>query len=181
MARVESIGNAIAVTGCMGGGKSRVCQWLGAELGLAVISADAVVHFLLRPGRAGWAGLKEVVAPCFFTSAGEIDKPALREAIFTDPALKGRVESILHPLVYEHIGREAGQLARAGEWCIVEVPLLFECGWRNRFAQVVVVFCRQDVCVDRIMARDKVGRRQAMAALAVQMPVQEKISLPTTG
>lgn len=175
----------LALTGGIASGKSVVAGMFQAH-GAMVISADLVGRELLEPGAPGWSRLREEFAGRFFDTAGRLDRAALRRAIFSDAALRLRVDNLLHPLIRARITElivGAGQAARPKPsrspvypGIVVEVPLLFEAGWQDDFGCVVVVKSEDEQAVTRLMSRDSVSRTEAEAALAAQLPLREKIA-----
>jgi len=166
----------VAVTGGIATGKSRVARYLAERSGALLLDADAVCRALQQPGEPGWQGLRNLLGAAFFLPDGGLDRPLLRQHLFADAELRGRVEALLHPLVREALAREARSLVATGgcHRLLVEVPLLFEAGWQDDYAQVVVVAAEMMVCVERLMARDRVSREAARRAIASQMPLLEK-------
>lgn len=181
--RINSL--VLALTGGIGSGKSSVAELFQAH-GAQLISADQVARELLEPGALGWLSLRAELAGRFFDAAGRVDRVALRRAIFSDAALRARVDRLLHPLIRARIAElvgGAGRMARPNptrspvyRGIVVEVPLLFEAGWQDDFGWVVVVRSDDEQAVRRLMARDLVSRPEAEAALATQMPMREKIA-----
>jgi dephospho-CoA kinase len=176
---------AVALTGGIGSGKSTVAEMFRAH-GALVISADQVGRELLEPGALGWQKLSEAFADRLFDGAGRVDRVALRLAIFSDPTLRSRVDGLLHPLIRARIadlvadnsGTSRPNPSRSPSYpgIVVEVPLLFEAGWQDDFGCVVVVWNEAEQAITRLMARDQVSRAEAEAALAAQMPLDEKIT-----
>ncbi len=164
------LSQAVAVTGGMASGKSTVCRALLRLTGFAYVGADVIVRDQLVPEAEGWHGLRRAIDRKFFAPDGEVDKASLRRAIFSDPGLKAVVEEILHPLVLEEIRRQCGQAAAVGEWTLVEVPLLYECGWERKFARVIAVICDPAVALERLRARDHLSYTDARAALEARLP-----------
>jgi len=165
---------AIAVTGSMGSGKSAVAGWLAQSWALPVYDADAEVKSLLTPGQQGWQRLRAILPPVFFDDESRLLKSKLRQAIFSDSALRRMVEQALHPLVLANLVQKTAGFTCP---CLVEVPLLFEANWQSYFRAVVVVHADVKTCVKRITTRDGVTEAQALAALSAQMPIQDKIAL----
>ncbi|MBA3016018.1 MAG: dephospho-CoA kinase [Proteobacteria bacterium] len=164
---------AIAVTGCIGSGKSKVAQWLGHEWALPVYDADDEVKILLSPGHSGWMCLKAILGETYFDIESRLNKSKLRQAIFADASLRQSVEDALHPLVLENLKVKTAQFTMP---CLVEVPLLYEVNWQSYFSKVLVVYADPNTCIHRVMARDGVNKAQALAALRNQRSIQEKIS-----
>jgi dephospho-CoA kinase len=59
---------------------------------------------------------------------------------------------------------------------VIEIPLLFELGMKERFDWVVVVSADKESRVKRLMERDRTSRGAAEDLINVQMPDKEKIS-----
>jgi dephospho-CoA kinase len=57
----------------------------------------------------------------------------------------------------------------------VEVPLLFETGMDAFFDYVLTVSVNPDVRVARVMSRDHITQKEALALMKIQMPEEEKI------
>ena len=51
---------------------------------------------------------------------------------------------------------------------------MIESGGYKRFDKLIVVHCRADVQLERLMARDKLNRAEAEARIAAQMSQEEK-------
>ncbi len=168
---------ALAVTGGMGSGKSSVSRFLAELSGALLVDADGVCRELLQPEAPGWLALRKTFGERFFRPDRQLDRPLLRKALFADAVLRHALDALLHPLARLEIARRV-QEAPAEIMplrAVVEVPLLFEAGWEKDFASVVVVYAGPDVCLDRLMARDALSRKEAEEALAAQLPLREKI------
>jgi dephospho-CoA kinase len=142
----------MAVTGEVGAGKSTVAR-LFESLGGVLIDADRVVADLWRSpetiaaavGRWGKGVLDD---------AGRIVHRAVAERIFPE---SGRAEyewlsRFLHPRVREELDRRVGCL-KAGEWGVVEIPLLFEAGVAPWVTVKVFVAAPRAVRAERCRAR----------------------------
>lgn len=174
----------LALTGGIASGKSTVAEIFRAH-GALLISADQVGRGLLEPRAAGWQALRDELGGAFFSPDGRLDRAALRRAIFDDATLRARVDNLLHPLIRGRIReliagadgavRPTPSLAPAFPGIVVEVPLLFEAGWQDDFGCVMVVRSDDEQALSRLMARDRVSRTEAEAALAAQWPLAEKL------
>ncbi|MDD5758425.1 MAG: dephospho-CoA kinase [Desulfobulbaceae bacterium] len=162
---------AIAITGGIGSGKSRVSRWLAEECHLPLYSADEEVRQLLEPGGQGWHYLRAWLGSEYFTDDGGLLKAKLRQAIFNDVLLRRRVEHDLHPLVLDALNEKISQ---SGGACLVEVPLLYEVQWQGRFDSVLLVYADEAVCRARVMARDGVSEDQVNATIRAQIPLAQK-------
>ena len=58
---------------------------------------------------------------------------------------------------------------------VVDAALMIESGGYKRFDKLVVVHCREDVQLERLMARSNLTRTEAEKRIAAQMPQAEKL------
>jgi dephospho-CoA kinase len=174
----------IGLTGGIGTGKSTLGE-LFRQHGARLISADQLSRELLAPDGEGTKLLRRQFGERFFSSGGVIDRGGLRRAIFADPELRRKLDSLLHPLIRKRIfellaetGQNMPEAIRPPffQGTVVEVPLLFEAGWQDDFDRVVVVLAEDEQALERLRQRDGVSRAEAEAAVAAQMPLCEKIA-----
>ena len=91
-------------------------------------------------------------------------------------AKRQRLNQILHPFI---IARQDEIL---NEWeakdpqgiGIVDAALMIESGGYRRFDKLIVVHCRPEVQLERLMLRDKLSRDEAQRRIDSQMPQEEK-------
>lgn len=162
----------IALTGSIGMGKSTTAR-LFADEGVALWDADAAVHRLYGPGAAGTQAIHGL---CPHAVGGDgVDRARLRAAILADPALLGRIEAAIHPLVAAD--RQAFLIAaeRDGQpAALCDIPLLFETGGDTAFDHVVVVSAPAEVQRERVLSRPGMTAEAFERILAKQMPDAEK-------
>ena len=162
----------IGVTGNIGAGKSRVAQLLAELLKAIVVSADDICRALLQPGAEGYRQFVSTTGSPFVTKGGELDRTALREALFDDERLKKSLESILHPLVRQTILEIVRD--NPGTLVVAEVPLLFESGWQADFDVIISVYSSVDQQIARVVQRDHSTPDEARRIIDTQMNPDEK-------
>lgn len=167
----------IAVTGGMGAGKSRVALALAELLGAMHVSADLLCRDLLETGGAGYQQIRKDFSVDFFLPDGQVNRPALRQVIFSDGEQRARLDRILHPLVRKELLACATVANKKGIDLVAEIPLLFEKEWQGDFDCSLVVFAGADICVTRVVMRDSVSLDEARASISSQMPLAEKCKL----
>jgi len=145
----------LGITGGIGSGKSTVAAML-ARCGAALVDADAIARGLTLAGGAAMPEIVRVFGPAFVAPDGAMDRDAMRQRVFSDPAARRQLEAIVHPLVGHETAQRATQALSDGARCVVfDVPLLVESGrWRPRVDAVVVVDCSEQTQRDRVMARN---------------------------
>jgi dephospho-CoA kinase len=155
----------IGLTGGIASGKSTVAQRF-TELGVPVIDADAAARAVVMPDTPGLAAVGQRFGPGVVAANGELDRRALRDLVFRDPASRRDLEALLHPLIRAEMERSA-ELA-AGPYVVMAIPLLVEGGSSDRVDRVLVVDVEEAVQLQRVMARDGCTLEQARAILASQ-------------
>ncbi len=168
----------IGLTGGIGSGKTRVAD-LFAERGAALIDTDLLAHEITAPGGLAIPALLEAFGPGCLRADGAMDRNAMRELVFADPAAKARLEGITHPLIRQLTEARAATIAAAGNhpYLIYVVPLLVESGsWRERVDRVLVVDCSEATQIARVMARNGFTRGQVEAIMARQARRSERLA-----
>lgn len=171
--RVQRIG----LTGGIGSGKSTVARVLVA-CGAALIDADAIARQLTAPGGAAIGALAKQFGPQSISAEGAMDRDRMRQLAFSDPAIKGQLEAIIHPLVSQQAARQASEAVQVGRSCIVfDIPLLVESGhWRQRLDHVLVVDCTEETQIVRVMARNALSREMVMKIIASQASRAQRLA-----
>lgn len=145
----------IGLTGGIGSGKSTVAGML-AEMGAAIIDADAISRSLTAPGGRALPAIREAFGQNMIGADGAMDRQAMRQRVFTDPQARQRLEAIIHPLVGRITEEQAALALQSGVRCLVhDVPLLVESGtrWRSHVDRVLVVDCDHATQRERVASR----------------------------
>jgi dephospho-CoA kinase len=156
----------IGLTGGIGSGKSTVAAYWVAK-GATLVDTDAIARTLTEAGGAAMSALRLEFGDRLVDSHGALDRRRMRELAFGDASAKQRLEAVLHPL----IGHEAmAQVARAANGVVVfDVPLMTEDSlWRRRCDKIVVVDCREETQVERVMRRAGWHEEQVRRVIAQQ-------------
>ncbi|MDE2296753.1 MAG: dephospho-CoA kinase [Burkholderiales bacterium] len=141
----------IGLTGGIGSGKSTVAALL-ARRGATVVDTDLIARQLTLPGGAAIGAIAAAFGAGFIDASGALDRERLRNRVFSEPAARRRLETILHPLIGIETERQA--CAAVGPAVVFDVPLLVESGrWRARVDKVLVVDCREATQIERVVAR----------------------------
>src|SRR5467141_1636188 len=169
----------LGLTGGIASGKSAVAAML-RELGFAVLDADALAHKLIEPGQAAYAEVIQEFGPSIADTSGRIDRAKLGAIVFADLAKLDRLNAIVHPRVAEVILSQFEVWRRSGvrDAVFVEAALLLESGIHKKLDGLVVVWCKPEQQVKRLLARG-LSETEARRRIAAQLPVEEKLRLAT--
>ncbi len=166
----------IGLTGGIATGKSYVVSVL-RELGCEVIDADALAHEVIEPGRPAFDEIVGHFGKDVVGDDGKIDRVKLGAIVFSDKSQREKLNSIVHPRVYEAQLKWFAELESRNPEAIavVDAALMIETGSYRRFDKVVVVYCEPDLQRERLMLRNNLTLEQAQARISAQMPSDEKL------
>lgn len=158
---------SVGLTGGIGSGKSTVADMF-AERGAAIIDTDLIAHHLCAPGGAAVKTIRAAFGAAFIDPDGAMDRAAMRDKVFSEPAAKQQLEAILHPLIRAETERAAQQAE--GDYLMLVVPLLVESGnWAQRVTRVLVIDCPEALQIERVMQRNGLSEAQVRAIMAYQV------------
>lgn len=166
---------SIGLTGGIGSGKSTVAGMFGAR-GAAIIDTDLIAHQLTEPEGGALPEIRAQFGNAFITERGAMDRAKMRACVFSDPAAKMRLESILHPLIRMETERAAAQAG--GVYLMFVVPLLVESGtWKQRVSRVLVVDCDEQTQIRRVTSRSGLPEQQVRAIMATQASRRQRLAV----
>ena len=162
----------LGLTGSIAMGKSTAATML-RRMGVPVHDSDAAVHALTQPGGAA---IPQITTAFPDLAAGNgINRQALSQRAFDDPAVLRKLEQILHPMVRAETARFLKQhRARRAKLVVLDVPLLLETGGEKRCHAVAVVSAPRMVQLERVLSRPGMSLRKLQGIEARQMPDIEK-------
>ena len=165
------------MTGSIAVGKSFVASVL-AELGCHVLDADKTAREVVARGTPGLRAVVEKFGAEVLQPDGTLDRARLGSVVFADEGARTLLNSILHPFI---IAAQDEQLRRWAEADpqgigIVDAALMIESGGYKRFDKLIVVHCRPEEQLRRLMERNHLTREEAERRIRAQMPQEEKKS-----
>lgn len=147
------------------------------SMGCHVLDADDAAREAVAPGSEGLKRILEEFGAGVLAADGTLDRKRLGAIVFDDEEKRRKLNSILHPLI---IAAQDEQLHR---WevkdphgvAVVDAALMIESGGYKRFDKIIVVHCRPEIQLRRLMARNNLSPEEAMKRISAQMPQEEKI------
>jgi dephospho-CoA kinase len=165
----------VGLTGGIACGKTVVRRRL-EERGIPTLDADAVVHDLLKSGTDVTRQIAESFGDRVIASDGAVDRKLLGALVFRDEEARRRLNAIVHPGVWREIERFFVERERASDpAAVVDAALMIETGSYQKYDLLVVVHCRPDLQLERLMARDGLSREDALRRIRSQMPIERKL------
>jgi dephospho-CoA kinase len=157
----------VGLTGGIASGKSTAARFFGA-LGVPILDSDQVARDVVEPGQPPLERLVERFGAKILTADGHLDRPALRDIVFSDPRARADLEALTHPAI--GAAMEARSAAAGGPYQILVIPLLVEKNLAAHLDRVLVVDCDEELQMRRLRDRDGSTPEQVQAILRAQAP-----------
>lgn len=164
----------VGLTGGIASGKSTVAR-LFADSGIPVIDTDVIARDLVQPGMPALEEIRARFGNTVLSTAGNLDRSAMRKIIFESDEARRELEAILHPRIGAETLRQA-DLAN-GPYQLIVVPLLVNSPLRQYLDRVLVVDCSEVEQLKRLMLRDEETAAQARRILAAQSSREERLAI----
>lgn len=159
----------VALTGNIASGKSTV-QKILEDKGYKVLDTDKTGHILLDT----MPEIKEAFKDYdILNSEGLIDRDKLGKIVFSTPALKQKLESIIHPAIKDNILQFFDQ-NKSENAVFVSIPLLFESDMRDIFDKAVLIYTDDFTRKERLILRNNYTPEYAELRMKAQIPQDEK-------
>ncbi|HIX61477.1 MAG TPA: dephospho-CoA kinase [Candidatus Halomonas stercoripullorum] len=166
----------IGVTGGIASGKSTVALAFAA-LGIPWVDADDVAREVVEPGEPALAKIVARFGEQVLHSDGRLNRRALREIVFAEPAERRWLEGVTHPRIRQRLIAHLERMqAEGAPYVLLVSPLLFESGQSQLVDRCLVVDVPESLQIARTAARDEVGEVQARAIIAAQMSRSERLA-----
>ena len=187
-ARWQGHQRRIGLTGGIATGKSSVGRYLAAQ-GIPVLDADRFAHDALAPGSEGETAVLQRYGARVSTrnecseqnpkDANRINRRALSSIVFNEPDERQWLEELVHPYVRTCFDEALVQL-RDEPIVVLMVPLLFEANLTALCSEIWVVHCRPEQQLERLQLRNEISKKEAIARVEAQWPIEKKLSLSDT-
>ena len=155
----------VGLTGGIASGKSTAAKFFGA-LGVPIIDTDQLARDVVEPGQPPLERLVERFGTSILTADGHLDRPALRNIVFSDPKARADLEALTHPAIGAAV--EARSATAGGPYQVLVIPLLVEKNLGSQLDRVLVVDCSEELQIRRLQARDGSTLEQSRAILNAQ-------------
>lgn len=162
----------IGLTGNYGMGKSTVLP-IFKKLGALTVDTDKIVKRLLTR-KLILKKIRSVFGKEVFNDDGSLNREKIADLVFTDDTMRRYLEDILHPVVFDEIERYLKKRKNKYQIAIIEIPLLFERGYQDRFDQTIVIHTKENVAIKRL-ENQGINRERALMRLRSQIPIELKI------
>jgi dephospho-CoA kinase len=163
----------LGVTGGIGSGKTSVCKVFGV-LGVPVFSADRVAKDIIEGDEDVKEAINLIAGKDLYIN-GTLDRMALATLIFNNRKLLEKVNSLVHPVVFEYFAK--WEREQAASYIIMEAAILFESGASKLVDKIATIVAPVEERLKRVMLRSKLSRDQVFERMKNQMDDETRIRL----
>lgn len=185
----------IGITGGIGSGKTTVCK-LFELLKVPVLYADDVGKNLMMQDPSVMQQIKQTFGDNAYMANG-LNRNYIANIVFNDPKLLAKLNGIVHPAILKYYQNWTEYIATSlsisqlGFWkqfqmfmpsskvppmVMLEAAILFESGFAQYHDYNILVYAPQELRIERVMDRDKVGYDSVLQRISNQMKDEDKIS-----
>ena len=164
----------IALTGGIACGKSSVSQ-IFKEMGVPIIDLDVIAREVVEPNTQGLTELVSNFGDGILNADKTLNRQSLRQQLFEHPSKQQLIEEILHPKILAHMQRDIENLNT--QLVIVEVPLLVEQNLSHLFDRAIVVDCREQNQLKRLLQRENIDEDLAKTMISAQASREQRLEL----
>ena len=164
----------VGLTGGIASGKTTVAN-LFIDRGVPVIDTDVIARDVVEPGEPALDEIRAQFGDSVINESGMLDRAAMRKLIFRDSHARERLEAILHPRIGDEVRRRSQ--STKGDYQIIAVPLLVGSPLLQFVDRVLVVDCREETQIERLIKRDAGPPDQARQILAAQSSRKQRLAI----
>ena len=168
----------VALTGGIGTGKSTASKILN-ELGAFIFDADKEAKNILKNNETIQSELIAEFGTDIMSGDENIDNNKLARIAFQDQDHQLRLNSIIHPYVFQEIDKNFDDLLEKSAYDIfvVDAALIYESGADTHMDYIIVITALLKVRMERALQRETLTRDEILKRMDLQWPEEEKIAL----
>ncbi len=163
----------VGLTGGIGSGKSTVAN-LFAERGIELIDTDLIAREIVEPGEPALLQIFAHFGPAVQQSDGSLDRAALRQRVFADPAQRHWLEQLTHPLIRQRTRQRLEQAQSA--YALLVSPLLLETDQQQLVDHILVIDLPETLQIARTVERDGNSEQQVRHILQAQCSRSQRLA-----
>ena len=167
----------IGLTGGIASGKSTVCT-LFEHYNVPIIDADLIARQLVEPGNEAYSEIVHYFGPEILHNDNSLslNRKELRQRIFSDPAAKQNLETILHPKIRQQLILQSQQQHAAATYIILAIPLLVESKMSDLVDRTLLVDIGPSLQLKRLQQRDEISSDLAHIMIDAQCSPQRRLA-----
>ena len=168
----------VGLTGGIGSGKSTASRYF-ESLGAFVLDADGEAKKLITSNETVQHELISEFGTDIIDGTGRVDKNKLSRIAFQDEDHQQRLNSVVHPYIFNLIDKEFNRVfndKKHGVF-IVDAALIYETGFDAHLDYVIVVTAHLKNRMERALGRETLSREEILKRVGFQWPEEEKVNM----
>ena len=168
----------VGLTGGIGSGKSTASRYF-ESLGAFVLDADEEAKELITSNETVQHELISEFGTDIIDGTGRVDKNKLSRVAFQDEDHQQRLNSVVHPYIFNLIDKEFNRVfndKKHGVF-IVDAALIYETGFDAHLDYVIVVTAHLKNRMERALGRETLSREEILNRVGFQWPEEEKVNM----
>lgn len=168
----------VGLTGGIGSGKSTASRYF-ESLGAFVLDADEEAKELITSNETVQHELISEFGTDIIDGTGRVDKNKLSRVAFQDEDHQQRLNSVVHPYIFNLIDKEFNRVfnnKKHGVF-IVDAALIYETGFDAHLDYVIVVTAHLKNRMERALGRETLSREEILKRVGFQWPEEEKVNM----
>jgi dephospho-CoA kinase len=161
----------LGVTGGIASGKTTATTTLQSQ-GITVVDADVIARQAVSKNSVALEEIIEHFGNTILLDSGELNRPLLRDIIFSAPQEKKWLENLLHPIVRKSILQQLANIDSI--YGVLSSPLLFEQRQQLLVNRTLVIDCPDNLQKARASKRDDVSEQQIEDVMCTQLSRAER-------
>ena len=168
----------VGLTGGIGSGKSTASNFFN-ELGAFVLDADTEAKNMISANEVVQHELISEFGTDIINAAGKIDKEKLARVAFQDVDHQRRLNSVVHPYIYDLIDNSYEKILSDGKHSvfIIDAAMIYESGYDIHLDYIIVITAQLKNRMERALARNTLTREEILKRIEFQWTEEEKVGM----
>ena len=164
----------VGLTGNIGCGKSSLSDIFRAE-GIKIIDADIIARQIYEDEKL-LRKVYETFGNDIKNEEGSLNRKALGRIVFSDDEKLIQLNKLTHPVIRQKVSDEIEEYKSQNEEIVIlDAALLVESDYLNFIDKLLVVTCKENIQIERIIARDNCSIEEALGRIKSQMNQENKV------
>ena len=168
----------VGLTGGIGSGKSTASKFF-EKLGAFILDADKEAKNLLEKNEIVQHEVISEFGTDIINTTGKVDKNKLARVAFQDVDHQRRLNSVVHPYIYDLIDKTFDKVLNDGKYAvfIIDAAMIYESGYDIHLDYIIVITAQLKNRMERALARKTLTREEILKRIEFQWPEEEKVEM----
>ena len=168
----------VGLTGGIGSGKSTASKFF-EKLGAFILDADKEAKNLLEKNEIVQHEVISEFGTDIINATGKVDKNKLARVAFQDVDHQRRLNSVVHPYIYDLIDKTFDKVLNDGKYAvfIIDAAMIYESGYDIHLDYIIVITAQLKNRMERALARKTLTREEILKRIEFQWPEEEKVEM----